>query len=304
MKRILFYLTYSFLWLITLLPLRVLYLLSDFFFLILYYLVGYRKKTVFQNLRNSLPEKSPQEINRIARKFYRQLCDYFIEAVYRIHMGEKENTRRIHFKNPESLQDYYKQGRSIVLLLSHYGNWEWPTRISKLSSHDILAIYKPLQNKYFDRLFLQLRGQFGAIGIPMESTLRTLVTYQRSNKPVVLYTIADQRPQWTSIHHWTTFLNQDTPVITGPEKIARRFNYPVLFLDIQKIRRGYYSAEFKLISEHPATEPEFQISRRYQTMVEKNILQRPELWLWSHKRWKYFRHEAQNPVYIGDLSNT
>ena len=303
MKRILFYLTYYFLWLITLLPLPVLYLLSDFIYFILYYLVGYRKKTVFQNLEKSLLDKSPQEIDRIARKFYRQLCDYFIESAYRIHMGENENARRLHYINPELLKNYYNQGKSIVLLLSHYGNWEFPTRISKLSSHDILAIYKPLQNKYFDRLFLQLRGQFGAIGIPMESTLRTLLTYQRNNKLAVLYTIADQRPQWTSIQHWTTFLNQDTPVIIGPEKIARRFNLPVYFLDLQKIRRGYYSAELKPICENPKDVPEFDITRKYLAMLERNILERPELWLWSHKRWKYFRHEVQNPVYIGDLSN-
>jgi KDO2-lipid IV(A) lauroyltransferase len=302
MKRILYYLVYSLLWLITLLPLPVLYLFSDFVYLILYYLVGYRKQTVYQNLRNSLPDKSPKEIRHIARKFYRQLCDYFIESIYRIHMGEKENARRLHYINPELLQDYYNRGKSIVLLLSHYGNWEWPTRISKLSYHDILAIYKPLQNKYFDRLFLQLRGQFGAIGIPMDSTLRTLVTYQRNNQPVVLYTIADQRPQWTSIQHWTTFLNQDTPVITGPEKIARRYNIPVYFLNLQKIKRGFYSAEFMLICENPKDVPEFDITRKYLAMLERSILQRPEIWLWSHKRWKYFRHEAQNPVYIGDLS--
>ncbi|MEE9461038.1 MAG: lysophospholipid acyltransferase family protein [Bacteroidales bacterium] len=302
MKRILYYLVYSILWLITLLPLPVLYLFSDFVYLILYYLVGYRKQTVYQNLRNSLPYKSPKEIRHIARKFYRQLCDYFIESIYRIHMGEKENARRLHYINPELLQDYYNRGKSIVLLLSHYGNWEWPTRISKLSYHDILAIYKPLQNKYFDRLFLQLRGQFGAIGIPMDSTLRTLVTYQRNNQPVVLYTIADQRPQWTSIQHWTTFLNQDTPVITGPEKIARRSNIPVYFLNLQKIKRGFYSAEFMLICENPKDVPEFDITRKYLAMLERSILQRPEIWLWSHKRWKYFRHEAQNPVYIGDLS--
>jgi KDO2-lipid IV(A) lauroyltransferase len=303
MKAVLFYLAYSFIWLITLLPLQVLYILSDFSFLVIFYLAGYRKKTVYQNLGKSLPGKSAEEINRIARKFYRQLCDYFIESIYRIHMDEKENTKRIHYKNPELLEDYYRQGKSIVLLLSHFGNWEWPTRLPLLSSHACLAIYKPLQNKHFDRLFLELRGQFGAIGIPMESTLRNLVTYQNNKKPVVLYTIADQRPQWTSIQHWTTFLNQDTPIITGPEKIARRFEYPVLFLDIQKLRRGYYSAEFKLVSEHPGEEPEFHISRRYQAMVQRNILQRPELWLWSHKRWKYYRHEAKNPVYIGDLTN-
>ncbi len=302
MKRILYYLTYSFLWLITLLPLPVLYLLSDFIYLVLYYLVGYRKKTVYQNLRKSLPDKSPKEIRCIARKFYHQLCDYFIESVYLINMSEKENDRRMQFKNPEILQENYNQGKSILLLVSHYGNWEWPNRMTRLSPHALLGIYKPLQNKYFDGLFLQLRGRFGGIGIPMDSTLRTLISYQQNNKPCILYTVADQRPQWTGIQHWTTFLNQDTPVITGPEKIARRFKLPVYFLDLQKIKRGYYSAEFKLICEDPGAVPEFHISRKYQAMVERNILQRPELWLWSHKRWKYFRHQAQNPVYIGDLS--
>jgi Kdo2-lipid IVA lauroyltransferase/acyltransferase len=301
MKRILFYLVYSFLWLITLLPLPLLYLLSDFIYLILYYLVGYRKKTVYQNLRNSLPEKSTKEIRHIARKFYLQLCDYFLESVYLIHMSEKENARRITYKNAEFLQDYYKQGKSILLLVSHYGNWEWTNSIPRLSPHTLLGIYKPLQNKYFDRFFSQLRGQFGALAIPMESTLRTVVSYQRDQKPFILYTVADQRPQWTSIQHWTTFLNQDTPVITGPEKIARAFHLSVYFLDLQKIKRGYYSAEFKLLSEQPATEPEFGITRSYQALVEKKIRQRPELWLWSHKRWKYFRHEARDPLYIGDL---
>jgi KDO2-lipid IV(A) lauroyltransferase len=301
MKRILYYLAYSMLWLITLLPLRVLYLFSDFIYLVLYYLVGYRKRTVYQNLQRSLPDKSPEEITQIARKFYRQLCDYFLESVYRIHMGEKENARRIQYKNHEFLPDYYQQGKSIILLLSHYGNWEWPTRISRLSSHTLLGIYKPLQNKYFDRFFIKLRGQFGGVAIPMESTLRTLVNHQRNNQPVVLYAIADQRPQWTGIQHWTIFLNQDTPVITGPEKIARRFNIPVYFLDLQRVKRGYYSAEFKPICEKPEDVPEFDIIRKYLSMLERNILQRPELWLWSHKRWKYCRHEAKDPVYIGDL---
>jgi KDO2-lipid IV(A) lauroyltransferase len=302
MRRILFYLVYAFIWLITLLPLRVLYLLSDLMYLILYYGVSYRKRTVYQNLRNSLPDKSPKEIGQIARKFYRWLCDYFIESVYRIHMGEKENARRFHYLNPELVKTYHDQGRSIVLLLSHYANWEWPTRIPLVTLHSYLAVYKPLHNKYFDKLFIDLREQFGVLCVTMDATLRALLAYQKKKEPVALYTLADQRPQWTSIQHWTTFLNQDTPVITGPEKIARKFNYPVFYLDIRKIKRGYYSAQFKLICEKPFEEPAFSITRKYHAMLEKIIRDRPELWLWTHKRWKYYRHEAKDPVYIGDLS--
>jgi KDO2-lipid IV(A) lauroyltransferase len=300
MKGFLYYPVYVLIWFITLLPLRLLYLFSDAVFLILQYIVGYRRKVVYGNLEKSFPEKSRREIKHIARRFYRCLCDYFIESVYRIHMGEKENARRFHYTNPEILRDQYEKGNSIVLLLSHYGNWEWPTRLPLLAPYSVLAIYKPLNNKYFDNLFLKLRSQFGVIGVPMESTLRTLVTYHQNKQPVILYTLADQRPQWTSIQHWTTFLNQDTPVITGPEKIARKFGYTVCFLDIQKIRRGYYRAEFKLICEHPGEVPEYHITRAYHALVEKKIRERPEPWLWSHKRWKYYRHEAKDPVYIGD----
>ncbi len=302
MKRILYYLSYPFLWLVTLLPLPILFLFSDFVCLILYYLVGYRKKVVFQNLKNAFPEKSPEKRKRIARKFYRQLCDYFVESIYMIHMDEKESARRVRYKNHEFLPEYYKQGKSVMLLLSHFGNWEWPNRISRLSPHTLLGIYKPLQNKYFDRFFRRLREKFDGVCVPMESTLRTLLDYQRNNQPVVIYTIADQRPQWSSIQHWTTFLNQDTPVITGPEKIARRFNTPVYYLDLQKEKRGYYCAEFKPICENPGDVEEFTITRRYLAMLERDIQARPELWLWSHKRWKYFRHEAKEPLYIGELS--
>jgi KDO2-lipid IV(A) lauroyltransferase len=303
MKRTLYYLVYGLLWLITLLPLRVLYLLSDLMYLILFYLTGYRKKVVLGNLEKSFPEKSRSEIRQIARRFYRWLCDYFIESVYRIHMDEQENARRFHYVNPELPQELYERGKSFILLLSHYGNWEWPTRLPLLSPHRVLVIYKPLSNPHFDHLFLRLRGQFGAIGLPMESVLRTLVTHHQNKRPVQLFTLADQRPQWTSMQHWTTFLHQDTPVITGPEKMARKFDYPVYFLDIQKTGRGYYSGEFKLICEHPGEVPEFEITRKYHAMVERKIREMPELWLWSHKRWKYFRHEVRDPVYIGDINN-
>ena len=171
-----------------------------------------------------------------------------------------------------------------------------------MSQHKVIVVYKQLNNRYFDALFRNLRGQFGALGVPMESTLRTLVTYQLRGEQVILFTLADQRPQWTSIRHWTTFLHQDTPVINGPEKIARKFNYPVFFLDIQKTSRGQYSAEFKLVCDDPSAVPEFYITRKYHALVEKKIRERPELWLWSHKRWKYHRQEAKDPVFIGDLS--
>jgi KDO2-lipid IV(A) lauroyltransferase len=290
MKAILFYPVYFFLWLITLLPLRFLYFISDILYILVYLIGRYRSKTVFRNLRNSFPERSPAEIRMLARRFYRQLCDYFLEWVYRIHMGDEELAGRMQYRNTEILEPFRKEGKSIMLLLSHYGNWEWPTRVPIVTGYTTLAVYKELHNPYFDKLFLNLRGKFGVKGVPMSATLRSLIEHQRKGIPVVVLSLADQRPRWKNIHLWTDFLNQDTPVITGPEKIARKLGMPVVCLAINKIRRGYYEAEFRLICEDPGSvKDEFGITRSYLSMLEKDIQEKPELWLWTHNRWKHGR---------------
>ena len=178
MKNILFYLAHSLIWLITLLPLRILYLLSDFLYILVFHIVGYRKNTVMKNLRLSFPEKSPKEISQIARRFYHQLTDYFLEWMYRIHMGEKELSRRMRYKNPEIFEKFKEEGRSIMLLFSHYGNWEWPIRLP-VTGYTTLLVYKPLQNKYFDRLILNLREKHGSLGLHMKLTLRTILNYKK-----------------------------------------------------------------------------------------------------------------------------
>ncbi|MFC2115195.1 lysophospholipid acyltransferase family protein [Bacteroidota bacterium] len=303
MKGIIYYLAYSILWLLTLLPLSILYLLSGFLYAVLYYIARYRRKTVYTNLRLSLPDRSPAEISRISKAFFRQLVDYFMEWMYQINMGKKEHTRRMHFKNPEILEQYYKQKKSVIVLTSHYGNWEWTSLISCVSNHTALAVYKSLQNKYSDRLFLNLREKFGVIGVPMESTLRAIIDYQRKREPIILLTLGDQRPQWNSLQHWMQFLNQDTPVITGPEKIARKYNMPVLFLAVNKAKKGYYEVEFQVICEEPDETPFGEITWKYMKTLENLIKKRPELWLWSHKRWKYNRKDVKNPAEIGQTSS-
>jgi KDO2-lipid IV(A) lauroyltransferase len=297
MRALSFYLLHSLLWVITWLPLNVLYVLSDFLFLLIYYVSGYRKKIVRDNLRNSFPEWTETEVRRTARRYYRQLTDYFIEWIYRFHMGERELERRMIFKNPEILQKYYDQGKSIMLLLSHYGNWEWPTRLPLVTDHPILVVYKPLQNKYFDRLFLNLRKRFGAIGIPMESTLRSIIQYDKKGQPVLVYNLADQRPQLASLQYWTRFMNQDTPVILGSEKIAVKFGMVAIFLAIRKVDRGYYEAEFRVLEENPSSLPKYRMTSDYLRELETLIKERPELYLWSHRRWSYRReHTAKELI--------
>ncbi len=302
MNAIIYYPAYCILWLVTLLPLRVLYVISWFLSALLFHVVRYRRKTVFANLSRSFPDRRPGEIKAIAKRFYRQLTDYSLEWVYRIHMGEEENAKRMHFRNPEIFGQYRDQGRSILLLLSHCGNWEWPTwRIPIASGYASLLIYQKLRNRYFDRLFINLRENPGATCVPMESTLRRILEYQKSGIPVLVYTLADQRPQWLSIQHWTRFLNQETPVITGPEKIARKFDMVSVMLSITKVKRGYYEGEFRVLCDDPSKAGEFEITRRYLGALEKQIREKPGLYLWTHRRWKYRRDEAKNPVDIGEL---
>lgn len=296
MKALSFYLLYSLLWLITLLPLQILYALSAFLHLLVFHVAGYRKNTVTRNLKRSFPEKDEKEIKRIRRGFYRQLMDYFLEWMYGIHMGKREITRRMKIRNPGILKDYYSQGKSIMLLMSHHGNWEWMSVLPLHTEHAVLAIYKPLHNKYFDKLFLDLRQKFGIVGVPMKSTMRSLVEHERAGQPVIIYTLADQRPRTESIQHWARFLNQDTPVVAGPEKIARRFNMVTMFLEIHKVKKGRYEAEFKVLSESPGEQKEYEIIRAYLGALEGLIRSYPEQYLWTHDRWKHKRERINKPA--------
>jgi KDO2-lipid IV(A) lauroyltransferase len=275
------------LWLITLLPLRILYLLSDFLYFILYYLVGYRKYVVIENLKNAFPEKNDNEIVKILRQFYRYLCDYFIESIYLINMSLQECNRRYQYTNIELLQSLYKKGKSIILAISHFGNWEWANNLSNCSPYTIYGVYKPLRNKIFDRLFIHIRGKFISVPVPMKKTYRTVHTLMKNNELFALYLVGDQRPGKGDLEYWTTFLNQETPVITGMDKLARKFNFPVVFMNVNRPKRGYYKVTFEIICDEPIKVKEYTITEKYIRTVEKLILTQPELWLWSHKRFKY-----------------
>ncbi len=287
LKCIAFIPVYAFLWTITWLPPRVLYVFSDFIFLIIYYLIPYRKKLVLKNLRRSFPEKNKKEIRRISRRFYHHLCDYFIESVYGLHMSAKEINRRYRYKNPELLQSLYDRDRSVILVLGHYGNWEWTSNFPLNIPHTVMAIYKTLHNPYFDRLFVKVRSKFGLVPVPMESTLRRMIEYkQRGIKTLTIF-LADQRPRWKNIQYWTTFLNQDTPVLLGPEKTAKKLDQAVVFIHVNKLKRGYYESEFILLHDDPRETGTYEITESHLRTLEKIIREEPEWWLWSHNRWKH-----------------
>jgi KDO2-lipid IV(A) lauroyltransferase len=275
------------LWALTLLPLRLLYILSDVLFFITYYLVRYRKNVVIRNIEKSFPHKSENERNLIVRKFYHYLCDYFIESMYMINMGAKECGERYRYENVEILEKYHSKNQSIIMAASHFGNWEWAANSMVQIPYRIFGIYKPLSSPLFNKLFVYMRSKYNSLPVPMKHTLRVIRESLNNKEVFVIYLVGDQRPMPEDLDYWTTFLNQETPVITGIEKIAKKFNFPVIFLDVERVKRGYYKVKFIEISDNPITTRKYEITGKYIRKVEEVVNATPEFWLWSHKRWKF-----------------
>lgn len=298
MKKIAYYLTYYpiFVWMYlhALLPFKALYILSDILYILVYKLIGYRLKVVRKNLANSFPDKSKEELMRIEKEFYHHFCDYFVETIKLLHISDDTMRKRLEFKNLETVQQVFDNGNSVLLFLGHYCNWEWVPSLKLYYSSDMALgqIYKPLKNKAFDDIFLKIRSRFGSFGIPKNSTLREIIRLRKEGKQQMIGFMADQVPSINNIHYWTNFLNQDTAVFTGVERIAKQTGFVVVYLDLQKVKRGYYKGEMKILSEDPKSEPEFAITERYMREIEHSINRQPAYWLWTHKRWKKKREEV------------
>lgn len=291
--KILYYIIYAVWYVFSLLPMRVHYVISDLMFWLLYKLVGYRRDVVRKNLTESFPEKSEEELQRIERGFYHFFCDYLVETVKLMTISREEMKRRVVFKHAELVDEIMGSGQSIALYLGHYCNWEWVSSIPLWLNPNAWCgqVYHPLENKDFDKLFLKIRERMDAHSIAMQDTLREVVNHKRNNQPIIIGYISDQVPYWTNIHHWVNFLNHDTPVLTGTERIVHKMGHAVLYLDIHRVRRGYYEAEFKLVTREPQKMKDFDLTDIYFEMLEKSIRRSPEFWLWSHNRWKRTREE-------------
>jgi KDO2-lipid IV(A) lauroyltransferase len=292
MGALAYYLFYGINWIITLLPLRILYLSSDFLFLLMYYFPGYRRKIVAANLRNSFPEKSQQELNIIEKKFYHHLCDLFVEVLNMTHMSKRELVKRIHFTNPELIDRFYNEGRDIIAIMGHYCNWEWLSSDPIFVKQQMVSVYKPLENKHFDKFMNNIRARYGMVLIPMRQIAREIIENRKNNIRSIYAFITDQTPSGGDIKFWTKFLNQDTPVYLGAEKIAVKYDMPVVFVNISKIRRGFYTFSAELLFEHTAGLPEHLITETHVKRLEEVIRENPEYWLWSHRRWKHKREDT------------
>ena len=291
-ENILYFPLYFYYWLHALLPLKILYILSDILFFPMFYIVRYRRKLVYQNMKDSFPEKSEKEIRRMEKAFYHHFCDYIVETIKLLHISDKETRKRVKFHNTEALQEIVDNGGSCLMLLGHYGNWEFVPSVTlwmRKGSVIFAQIYRPLKNKWFDRFFLKLRGRYHSECIAKQDTLRSILRYKSSGRPSITGFMADQTPSPANIHHWVNFLNHDTPVFTGVEKIAHKVGFSVFYFDVEKIKRGYYSVTIREISKNPKETEEFEITNKYMEMMETTILRAPEYWLWTHNRWKHKR---------------
>ena len=276
LNKLLAELCFALLWVTSIFPMWVHYLFSDMMYLILYRIVGYRKKVVRQNISSAFPEKSEQELRQIECGFYHWFCDYLVETIKLMTISEKEMRRRMVFKGTENIEKLWSEGVSCGVMLGHYCNWEWISTLPlALSDKGVCAeLYHPIENPDFDRLFLYLRQRFGSVCIPMEETLRHIVKYQHEGKPLVVGYIADQKPNWRNIHLWVPFLNHLTPVFTGSERIIKRTRQVFFYGDVRRVKRGYYECEFKMIERHSEATTAGRVPRRSSTSVGKFVMAR------------------------------
>ncbi len=287
-----FYIAYAIIWLISLLPLRALYLLSDVAFLLVYHIIGYRKGVVKDNLRHAFPEKSAAEINDLSKRFFKHFCDFLIESAKTIHLSTTEIDRRFRYVNAELFQKYYEEGKSVVLVLGHYANWEWVANCTSVIKHKPFAIYKPLRNEKFDELIRSIRTKWQMGTVPMNDVFRVVLQKEKEKTKIITSFLVDQTPP-RNYPFWLRFMNRETPFYNGPAKIARKFDHSIVYMEIRKIRRGYYETEFFTLFDEPGKFSENEIMYRIVEVLENTIRQQPEYWLWSHRRWK---HTKENPA--------
>ncbi len=277
---------YLFLLPVSWLPLPVLYGLSDFLYFFIYKLFGYRKKVVYENLRNSFPEKSEKELKIIMDKFYSHFCDVVVEGLKSFSISEKQLQKQVEPVNTALIQKYYEQNKSVILCTGHYANWEWPAvAFIRHSSHHALGIYLPLKNKFFDQKLQDTRSKFGMTLMSVREVAQYFEDHK--NEPCSYGFIFDQSPSNPIKGHWMKFLNQDTSVLTGVERYAVKYDFPVIYGKIIKLARGKYRITYELVTDSPQQTKENEISEAIMHINEKIILSAPEFWLWTHRRWKH-----------------
>ena len=281
----------------SLLPLSVLYMISDvMLYPIVYYVARYRLKVVRKNLRNSFPDKSHDELKNIEKKFYHHFADLIVEVVYGYRVGDEEMRERVVFENVDLVEDLASKTHGVIAYLGHMGNWEWLVDLNKRFVNPAMVeynVYRQLKNPASDKMMLELRSKRGGECIEKNQLLRKLVLLRRADHPFVIGMLSDQKPSKRSSYVWTQFLNQETAFLDGSEVLARKFGFSAVYAHIWSTKRGYYRIRFEQITDDPSKMQPKEMTKRYAELLEQNICAHPEQWLWTHNRWKWGRKELE-----------
>lgn len=291
-QAIAFYCMYPLLKGMSLMPMFILYRVSDLLFLFVA-TFGYRGNVINSNLRRAFPDKSYESLQRIKRAFYRHLCDLIVETIALGHPRVNRIKNRVKVINPEVILEPLENGNDVIAVLGHYCNWEWVPVVSFMVDAEVLSIYRPLNNGYFDNFLLKLRSGFKSVNVPMKNTYREIAKLKKRDRRFVLGLISDQSPGNYELNYWTTFLNQSTPILLGTEKVAKTTGAVAIYWQMKKVKRGYY--EIKLIPFKSSFENwrDYEITEWHVRQLESQVIESPEFWLWSHNRWKY-QHLRKN----------
>jgi KDO2-lipid IV(A) lauroyltransferase len=287
MQFLVYILAYPLLWLISILPFRLFYWLSDFVCFIIYRIVGYRKKVVRENLALTLPNLSKSELKIIEKKFYHHMCDMFLETIKTMSISPKEMEKRFHVTNIDLVNEYAKKGKSVILVASHYASYEWLLTINPKIDFKGIAVYKRVANPYFDKLVRKIRSKYDTELVETRKAIPTMAQNQRDGILSMYGLASDQSPKLDRIFHSMKFMGIEVPVHTGAEMLAKKYHLSVIFVKVKKVARGYYEATFVPIADNPNDYENFDITEKYLREVEKQIYEAPEFYLWTHKRWKH-----------------
>ena len=301
MQLLIYLLTYPLIWILSLLPLRILYFLSDIIYVLLYYIIGYRKKVVRHNLKLSFPEKSSKELLIIEKETFHHFVDVFMEMIKSFSISKKEIARRIIIENPELINDYIMEDKSVIVLSSHHANWEWsPYLMDQLVTCKVYAAYTKIGNKYFDNKIKSSRTKFGANFISTKQIIDLMQHNSDQNIMAIYGFLGDQSPLLKKTYYWSDFLGIRVPIITGAEMLAKKFDYPVVYLQTDFIKRGYYKSKFINLTKSPKEFSNYQITDMFLDVLEKQIRANPSYYFWTHKRFKHMGKEGMEKTRIAN----
>ena len=299
MQLLLFGIIYPFAWLFSRLPMKILYVISDILFFLIYHVFGYRKEVVLKNISCAFPNYNVEEKEQLSKKFYKHFTDILIESVKGFTMDKEEFLKRYQYKNPELLNSFVKEGKSIALVGAHLANWEWSVNLPFITEIPIFGAYNQLRNRYFEKMLKKSRERFGIIGMKTFETVMTMNSNYQNQQQGLYILLSDQSPLVEKTLYWTDFFGIKVPVHTGLEILSKKFDLVVINYHTQKIKRGYYETEFELITQDPKIFENYELTEKYINITEKNIKKNPENYLWSHNR---FKHEGRYDEWLNNFS--